>query len=99
MLSIPIGVQMRMSLPACQSWPSLGRILPCTVIVAWMIVPSDHTASLEARFSDLVAPWLLKDRGDWNVATPGAPVEPGGPNVTAAPAETSVAEPPAETLE
>jgi hypothetical protein len=48
---------------------------------------------------DLVAPWLLKDRGDYNVATPGTPVEPGGPNVTAAQPQTTVAEPPAETLE
>jgi hypothetical protein len=49
---------------------------------------------------DLVAPWLLKDRGDWNVGkpVPGAAQPGSDPNAQAAPAETSVPEPPAETL-
>ena len=50
----------------------------------------------------LVAPWLLKDRGDWNVNQPGAPAAPGDgrPSTTlpSTPAPTPVPDPPAATL-
>jgi prophage tail gpP-like protein len=78
-------------------WTPMGMLN--MVLKAQTVTFMQSRAAGTETVLDLVAPWLLKDRGDWNVATPGAPVEPGGPNVTAAPPETSVAEPPAETLE
>jgi hypothetical protein len=51
---------------------------------------------------ELVAPWLLKDRSDFNVGNPGAPQEPGNATPNTQPAQTpiasEVAEPPSETL-
>jgi hypothetical protein len=42
---------------------------------------------------ELVAPWLLKDQGDFNVGTPGAPAAPD-PNATPAAPVTSTTKPP-----
>jgi prophage tail gpP-like protein len=51
---------------------------------------------------DLVAPWLLKDQGEWNIGVPSAPQPPGAAAPSTQPQQTPPAvappDPPADTL-
>jgi prophage tail gpP-like protein len=79
-------------------WSPMGPL--DMVLKAQTVTFMQSRAAGTETMLDLVAPWLLRDRGDWNVGkpVPGAAQPGSDPNARAAAAKTSVADPPAETL-